>query len=69
MEFRSRWLLKPGPTAEQPITIVVDNPQSDEDGSRAKAEYNFTAHDFEMLLRDGAQALKWVRTGAWKPRG
>lgn len=67
--FASRCLLKPGPSAEKPITFVAENATADEDGARARVEFDFTLEEFEQFLRDGGQAAQWVKSGAWKPGG
>lgn len=65
--FTSRWLLKPGPTAERPITLVIENPSKDEDGSRATIAFDLTLEEAGTIQHDFEQARTWVRSGAWRP--
>lgn len=69
MTFKSRWLLKPGPTVERPITLVVESAQRDEDGSQAKLESDLTLEEALCIRADFEMAIHWVTTGAWKPTG
>jgi hypothetical protein len=67
MEFVGKCMLRPGPTADRPVTLSVVAPQRDEDGSMASVELDLTVAEANMLAQDLRQATKWVNEGAWKP--
>jgi hypothetical protein len=67
MDFVGKCFLKPGPSAERPITFLVRGPKN-EDGEHASIEMDLTLVEADELSRDLRHASKWVSDGLWQPK-
>lgn len=59
-------LLRPGPTAEKPITFVVIGKKSEE-GEASRFEMDLSTSDADELARGLRRSAQWVHEGVWRP--